>query len=249
MAINELIEGYVSRQEAKEQGLKKYFTGKPCKRGHVAERTVKDCTCLLCRRLKDIKYNEQNKEKVRLKNKKQHGKNKLKNNRRAVENYYKNQAKLKIYSRAYYRKNKSIVNKKACIAHSLRRHEDINFYLIHTLRCRLNKVIKRNQKAGSAINDLGCSVEFLKQHLEQQFKDGMTWENRGKVWHIDHIEPLCSFDLTIREQLLIACHYTNLRPLFKEDNLEKITKDKKKSINKPDANYSCIDAMDLLKDE
>ena len=46
--------------------------------------------------------------------------------------------------------------------------------------------------------------------------------------NIDHIEPLCSFDLTDREQLLKACHYTNLRPLFKEDNLKKKSEDIKK---------------------
>ena len=80
-----------------------------------------------------------------------------------------------------------------------------------------------------------------------QFVEGMTWENRGKVWVIDHIEPLVSFDLTIRIELLKAVHYTNLRPLFKKDNAKKSFEDKKKSIQKSDLNYSCIEAMYLLK--
>lgn len=221
----------ISRDDAIVLGFVTYFTGKSCKNGHFADRYVRDGKCVIC---------------TLNKNKKQRAKNRLKNNSRMVENYYKNQEKRKVYARRYYRKNKRLVNKKANIAHKARRYKDINFYLNHALRCRLNKIVKRNQKAGSAIRDLGCSLELLKQHLETQFLEGMTWHNRGRVWHIDHIEPLCSFDLTDHEQFLIACHYTNLRPLFKQDNLKKIAEDIKKSIHKPDSNYSCL--TDLLKD-
>ena len=67
MAINELIEGYVSCQEAKVQGLKRYFTGKPCKHGHITERYVKDKTCIICSRAHKKKYaqTEQAKEKAK----------------------------------------------------------------------------------------------------------------------------------------------------------------------------------------
>lgn len=57
-------------------------------------------------------------------------------------------------------------------------------------------------------------------HLEAQFAPGMTWENRGE-WHVDHIRPLASFDLTDPEQLRTASHYTNLQPLWASDNLAK----------------------------
>ena len=40
---------------------------------------------------------------------------------------------------------------------------------------------------------LGCDVDTFVKHLENQFVEGMTWENYGK-WHIDHIKPLCTFD-------------------------------------------------------
>ncbi len=68
----------------------------------------------------------------------------------------------------------------------------------------------------------GCSVGFLKEYLEKQFSPGMSWNNWSRDgWHIDHIRPLKSFDLTDREQVKQACHYTNLRPAWAKDNLSK----------------------------
>jgi len=99
------------------------------------------------------------------------------------------------------------------------------------LRSRLNKALQGNYKSGSAVKDLGCSIEFLREYLEKQFKEDMSWDNYGE-WHIDHIEPLCSFDLTDRVQLLKACHYTNLQPLWKKDNLEKRIDDYRKARKK-----------------
>lgn len=62
----------------------------------------------------------------------------------------------------------------------------------------------------------------LKQHLEKLFQPGMTWENWSRDgWHIDHIVPLSSFDLTDREQFLKACHFSNLQPLWAKENLSK----------------------------
>ena len=82
--------------------------------------------------------------------------------------------------------------------------------------------LKGAVKAGSSVQDLGCTVEELKAHIESQFKDGMTWSNHGvDGWHIDHIVPLASFDLTNRDQFLKAVNYTNLQPLWAFDNLSK----------------------------
>ena len=92
----------------------------------------------------------------------------------------------------------------------------------------MSLALKRNQKVGSAVGDLGCSVEFLKQYLEFKFQSGMTWDNHSQFgWHIDHIIPLSSFDLTDREQFLKACHYTNLQPLWWNENLSKYNKENK----------------------
>jgi len=67
-----------------------------------------------------------------------------------------------------------------------------------------------------------CKVDELKEYLESQFEEGMTWDNWSRDgWHIDHIVPLSFFDLIDSEQVKKACHYTNLQPLWAEDNLRK----------------------------
>lgn len=67
---------------------------------------------------------------------------------------------------------------------------------------------------------VGCSPAFLREHLENLFTDGMTWENQGE-WHIDHIRPCASFDLTTEEERHKCFHYTNLQPLWAADNISK----------------------------
>jgi len=89
--------------------------------------------------------------------------------------------------------------------------------------------LKHKIKTGSSVRDLGCTLEQLKAHLESQFQLGMTWENHGvQGWHVDHIIPLASFNLADRDQLLKACHYTNLQPLWAKDNWSKKDKEGKK---------------------
>ena len=86
---------------------------------------------------------------------------------------------------------------------------------------------KRNdptlEKAGSAVKDLGCTLDFLEKHIEGQFQGGMTWDNYGE-WEVDHIIPLAKLDLTNSEDFAKACHYSNLQPLWWQDNLKKSDK-------------------------
>lgn len=106
---------------------------------------------------------------------------------------------------------------------------DIQFRLKCRLRSRLWVILKTSKggKAGSAIKDLGCSVAELIAYLESKFEPWMNWDNYGaystekRTWQIDHIIPLCKFDLTDREQFLKACHYTNLQPLGALENYKK----------------------------
>jgi hypothetical protein len=81
----------------------------------------------------------------------------------------------------------------------------------------------------ATMNLCGCSPDELRKHIENQFSKhtGMSWNNRH-MWHIDHILPINSFDITDVEQQQKCFHYTNLQPLWAMDNLLKSDKIKKK---------------------
>jgi len=106
--------------------------------------------------------------------------------------------------------------------------------LANNIRARLGVFFKAGfvKKPGHMSPLLGCTWDDLKFHLERQFYvrstgETMTWDNYGvHGWHIDHKQPLCSFDLESIEQCKKAVHFTNLQPLWCEDNLKKATKDR-----------------------
>lgn len=140
-----------------------------------------------------------------------------------------NKDTLKKYYKNYYSIEENLLKRRAQQrARKLQRlkyqkdkiKNDINFKIARRLRGRLHKVLNGRYKSGSAVNDLGCTLNYLKKYFDDMFSDGMTWSNYGE-WHIDHIRPLCSFDLTDREQFLEACNYKNLQPLWAKDNLYK----------------------------
>ncbi len=102
------------------------------------------------------------------------------------------------------------------------REENLSARMAASMRVRIWKVLKGRSKAASVMNLIGCTIKELMQHLEAQFMDGMTWENYGPYsWHIDHIVPCAAFDLTDPEQQKACFHYTNLQPLWAEDNMSK----------------------------
>lgn len=104
-----------------------------------------------------------------------------------------------------------------------RRENDYLFHIVDKLRTRLWKYLKIHNitKKNKTFELVGCSPQELKEHLEKQFTEGMSWENR-KEWHIDHIIPLSS--AKTEEELYKLCHYTNLQPLWAEENLKKSNK-------------------------
>lgn len=103
-----------------------------------------------------------------------------------------------------------------------KRNTDPAFLVADRLRRRINAVLKSHggKKSGRLVEVSGCTATELVAHIEKQFLPGMTWENRRK-WHIDHIIPCVAFDLTDPEQQAVAFHYTNLRPVWAEENQRK----------------------------
>lgn len=97
------------------------------------------------------------------------------------------------------------------------------------LRDRQKKAIRGyaigTRQTGGMMRYLGCSLADAVKHIEAQFKPGMAWTNHSMTgWHIDHIRPLASYDLTQEEQRKAAFHYSNLQPLWAADNLRKSDK-------------------------
>ena len=94
------------------------------------------------------------------------------------------------------------------------------FRLAQVIRVRIRKAVKN--KSNSSIELLGTTIEGCRAHLESLFQEGMGWHNHSETgWHIDHIKPCASFDMTDPEQQKLCFHYTNLQPLWAKENLSK----------------------------
>lgn len=142
---------------------------------------------------------------------------------RRKEYYENNKEKELKRNREYYRKNRKSEIQRVNEYQIQRRKEDEEFRLICNLRGRIKKVISRNDRSKSTKKLLGCSINKFKQHLEDQFQEGMTWDNYGE-WHIDHVIPCNMFDQTCEYQRAVCWHYTNMQPLWAEDNISKSDK-------------------------
>lgn len=138
------------------------------------------------------------------------------------EKYIKNRLDKIDRVKKYYSLNKIKINKRHNIYIKNRRQSDLNFKLRINLARRILLSLHGKTKSKKTLDLLGCSIEFLKQHLESQFKLGMSWSNYGFYgWHIDHIKPCSKFDLTDPKQQKECFHYTNLQPLLASENWAK----------------------------
>jgi hypothetical protein len=144
-------------------------------------------------------------------------KNKDLESQRKAEWYLRNKERVLNKSKRWNFANRSKIN-----ANKYRRyHTDVNFKLADILRSRITKFLRH----GKVLTALGCSVEELKRHLESRFQPGMTWENWSKTgWHVDHVKALSKFNLMDPVEFAKASHYTNLQPLWAEDNHRKHNK-------------------------
>lgn len=90
------------------------------------------------------------------------------------------------------------------------------------IRNRFAQAAPGGRLAGDPVVALGCSIEAFALGIEKQFTDGMSWENHGlHGWHLDHVRPLSSFDLTSQEHLARAAHHTNYQPMWARENKSK----------------------------
>lgn len=161
-----------------------------------------------------------NKRSILAANKARYLKNKARYLQIAAKYYDANKIAVKGRVRAYAVRNRVKRNQ----YQKKRRTKDLNFKLAMSLRNRVNSALQqaRSGKSARTPHLVGCDLKTLVAHLEAQFQPGMTWKNwAGKGWHIDHIRPCASFDLTDPEHQKTCFHYTNIQPLWCTENLRK----------------------------
>ncbi len=195
---------FITRKEAMRQGLKFYYVGHLCKNSHLSIHRVSG-GCFECARL-SYEY-----KGIRS----QHGKCPV-----------KLAAKIKRRIERVKAFRQTPEGKRHRSAAECRRYARLTQEqrLPAALRARIHLAIKsgNGKKAAKSVELLGCTISQAKAHLEAQFRPGMNWDNHGRYgWHIDHIRPCASFDLTDPEQQRQCFHYTNLQPLWWDENIRK----------------------------
>lgn len=210
----------------------------PNRKEHIIENNIRKKHCPTCDQWKDLSsYNNQKSSWDGLARMcrdciTEYKRNKRKNDPKyrekdiAFNEKYKASGRRREKDQIRYADKKDEIIKKQVAYNKKRYHEDIEFRITHSLRTRINKVVKLKnaKKCNTTIALTGCTPNFLKGYLEAKFTDGMSWDNYGD-WHVDHIRPCASFDLTNEDEQRICFHYKNLQPLWGPDNLEKGSKD------------------------
>ena len=172
---------------------------------------------------KQREYRQQNKEKVAANHREYQQNNKEKFAAYHRKYQQNNKEKIAARNRKYRQENKKKLAAKKREYMRKRRRLDPEFNLLCRLRNRMNHAVKAaglDKKCASSIELLGISPQGLKEWIEPQFTEGMTWENRSD-WEVDHIIPCDAFDLTVEQNQRICFWYKNLQPLWRQDNLQK----------------------------
>lgn len=213
----------IKRSVAITLGLPRYFTGKACKHGHVAERYTQGRVCIECSQLNSASYQINNKEKELIRSRRRR-KDNLEQERRRVREYQKRkreedlpgaQAKAKEWRQNNPEKQREYVRKRL-LSPKVR----LSFNTSKAIRDSLFGA-KIGRKWESLVN---YTVDDLRAHLERLFQPGMTWENYGRYgWHVDHIVPLAVHNFETPDDIDFqkAWALSNLQPLWAHDNLSK----------------------------
>lgn len=185
----------VSRKEAINLGLGRYFTGKECKHGHVCERITGSRRCVMCNRAYQSRRLSENHE---LKEKEIARLNKMRNEIKISGGMVRSRNARNSQKRRSY--NKNPVNT--------------------ILRVMLRRCLHGSDKKHKTEKYFDYTTDQLRCHIESLFEHGMTWDNYGE-WHIDHIKPISAF---IAEGVVVPSEINsldNLRPLWAIDNIIK----------------------------
>jgi hypothetical protein len=148
-------------------------------------------------------------------------------NPHVVKKYYlNNKNELNLKSSEYYQNNKEKRNKYVREWSKHRYNTNTEYKTTKCIRSRITSALNAQLtgKYNSSFDLLGCDIEFYLKYLEAKFVKGMSWDNYGEQWHIDHIKPCASFDLSNEEEQRKCFNYTNTQPLWKSDNLGKGSK-------------------------
>lgn len=141
-----------------------------------------------------------------------------------IEYHKKNPDYDLIHKRKYLKNIHNLKNKREREKkyHHYKMKTDINYRLRKALRNRVNAtVLDRGwTKSVKTLDLVGCTIKHLKEHLQKQFIDNMSWDNYGE-WHIDHIKPCAAFNLEDPIEQKVCFHYSNLQPLWAVDNFKK----------------------------
>ena len=116
---------------------------------------------------------------------------------------------------------------------------NINYRIKKSLAARLRAVIVKND---STMNYIGCNIQYLREWFEYNFTSEMNWDNYGSYWSIDHIIPVCKFELTDEDEKLKCCNWTNLMPVTVKYNSSK------KSIDMEQIEY-IVNKIEKFKEE
>jgi hypothetical protein len=185
-------------------------------------------------RLKQAEKYEKSKEYYKAKSNENHAKNRERNNKRNSEYQRKNAEILKQKHNEYrannrerarrWQKRYSTANHSKIIDKLReRRRNDPITRLKDAIRGSIRAYLGSKKTRRSATFEIvGCTPDFLRSHLEKQFNPGMTWENYGSHWHVDHRIPLASGNSP--EEIMGLSHWTNLQPLEALENLLKSDK-------------------------
>lgn len=139
------------------------------------------------------------------------------------ERNLKNIKKIRIYHKKWYQENKIRILKQQKIYEKEKYKKDIRYKLKKNLRGRIFQSIKGNDKSLNTMFLIGCEIDYFMFHIQNQFTNDMSWDNYGD-WHIDHIKPCASFDLSKPVEQRKCFHFKNLQPLWAEDNNKKRAK-------------------------